>query len=680
MASPGPAVKQKACARCRQHKAKCVGGVPCRRCAETGVECVPQARTGSQPLPDRVSKLEADVARLKALLCAGSDDDDLLAGPGVEADESGDVEPKEEMGDDDDFTAIDVVRRGKRNRAGVAGGQLRQEAAYTQFMRHASHFFPFIDTSQTHAQVHKVSLFYWAMIAVGARDDDELAPTFELARRRVVDLTAETMFGQSTMDDLKGLMIVYMWLDHIRVPGHAVAIGHELKLRERIDRLSTLAAPGNAHDAEYTEVLRVYGYLFLCDRLASMLSGRPRLLMPGNFASQVRYLLHRPNKRIGDIRLVAQIESQMIVGAAHDDFFPDIGLPRGAHTRLPEYITQINGWFSSWLAYVDKHGPSLVGGAGGPPSSGGSGSGPGFGHRDRDRDAHELDAINLEGLRNSLYLIWTALRFHVHIFSLRGLGDGKGATGHESVRKCMVLAQEVADMAVQRYQPPAVTWVSNFAQLQMSYSAIFLARMLRLFPDQYDESMLASARSMADLLLTSSGKYYGERIHAMLARVHVPSAGGAPGAGAGGPPTAATTSTSTTTPGSNGLPALWGDDLGMESTLFWDWVQQGGQSAMLGFGSGSGGGGGGGGSGGSGGAHSLGAGSGVQGVGLQANLVGAASNSIQGLHAPIHTPAYVPAGPGPVQPPAMRMLGLDPAQQLYAGPQALLRSTHLQST
>ncbi len=79
-----------------------------------------------------------------------------------------------------------------------------------RFFRRASHYFPFIDPDMDVSSISKTTLFYWAIVAVGSREAEELSATFELARRRVVDLSAQTLFGQVSKDDLKGLLIVYM--------------------------------------------------------------------------------------------------------------------------------------------------------------------------------------------------------------------------------------------------------------------------------------------------------------------------------------------------------------------------------------------------------------------------------------------------------------------------------------
>jgi len=176
---------------------------------DSSIECTPQVRTGAQPLPDRVARLEADVARLKTLLRASSESD---------IDEKVE-EPKIE--DDEDLTLIDSVRLGKRTRRANGGGEIREDVALqmlvlrssqtnSRFFRRASHYFPFLDGDFDTSTIVKTSLLYWAMVAVGSREADELSATYELARRRVVDLIAQTIFGQATKEDLQGVLIGYM--------------------------------------------------------------------------------------------------------------------------------------------------------------------------------------------------------------------------------------------------------------------------------------------------------------------------------------------------------------------------------------------------------------------------------------------------------------------------------------
>ncbi len=254
----------------------------------------------------------------------------------------------------------------------------------------------------------------------------------------------------------------------------------------------------------------------MIDRLASMLSGRPRMLPPGNLVAQCRYLLHRPQRRLGDIRLVAQVENCNITGTALDDFFPDSGIPTGAFNRLPEYNSQMDAWLANWIGYVDRYGPGLVNG--------------------------ETDLATIQALRHSLQIIWTTTKFSVNAYALRGT-DPLHST---NARECITLAKDACDLMVRLYQPPAINYMSNFAQLHVTYAGMFLARIMRVLPEHYDESAISSARAMADLLCHSSSRDYGERIAAMLDRVSTPTASTQP---------------------------LWTDNIG-EASSFWDWVQQ----------------------------------------------------------------------------------------------------------
>ncbi|KAK4684886.1 hypothetical protein P7C73_g5276, partial [Tremellales sp. Uapishka_1] len=504
--------KQRACARCKQHKAKCVGDVPCRRCLETGVECVPQTKITNQPIPDRVSRLEADVARLKAL---------LRASPDSECDSRARHEQREESEEDEgDITLIENVRLGKRTRRWANGGEIKEELAFKLFMQNVAFRLCFIDPCTTRNSIPHNSLLYWATIAIGSREGDDLAATFELARRRVLDYTTRTVFTHPTKDDLKGMLMVYMWLDHFRTPGHPIALAHELNLRGTLDRLSLIAQPGNAFEAEYTEVLHIYGFLFRLDRIASLFTGNPRMMTPGHFAGQVRYLLHRPDKRIGDVRLVAQVEVMVLIaGNIQDDFFPDHGGMTNALSRSAEYDASFDSWLSSWLTYIERFAPSLT-------------------TSDRDQDASALQTLKAD-----LQFIWVSAKFHIKTFALRGLMTVDASSAQDqTVREGIALAIDCCELAVKTFSPSVAAYLSNMIQLQMTYAgksfpdhsvgstrtdsggraAIFLARMMRFLPQHHDERGVSAARGIATLLSTTSAAYYGERIESMLEKIRSP--------------------------------------------------------------------------------------------------------------------------------------------------------------
>lgn len=70
------------------------------------------------------------------------------------------------------------------------------------------------------------------LIALGSREAEELDDLHSRAQALVVAKTQSTLFStRPTLETLKGLLVVWVWLSFCPPPGHLVGVAHELKLR-----------------------------------------------------------------------------------------------------------------------------------------------------------------------------------------------------------------------------------------------------------------------------------------------------------------------------------------------------------------------------------------------------------------------------------------------------------------
>ncbi len=78
------------------------------------------------------------------------------------------------------------------------------------------------------------------------------------------------------MDDIKGLLINWMFLSEARSPGHVVGVAHDLRLGTRCGELCRRyeswkrgdgGSDGFEEEKELRALLRLDGYLYMVDRV-----------------------------------------------------------------------------------------------------------------------------------------------------------------------------------------------------------------------------------------------------------------------------------------------------------------------------------------------------------------------------------------------------------------------------
>jgi hypothetical protein len=125
------------------------------------------------------------------------------------------------------------------------------------------------------------------MVAIGSREAHELASIHAYAEQQSIDRAQKTLFGTTvTMEDLKALLMIGMFLREARSPGHAIGIAHDIRLSDRCMELSREYEEFQkiSHDPEalypgaqeLCQLMRVYGYLFMLDRVYVVYSTESR--------------------------------------------------------------------------------------------------------------------------------------------------------------------------------------------------------------------------------------------------------------------------------------------------------------------------------------------------------------------------------------------------------------------
>ncbi|ORY23674.1 hypothetical protein BCR39DRAFT_343948 [Naematelia encephala] len=207
------------------------------------------------------------------------------------------------------------------------------------------------------------------MITVGAREASELQSIHHYAKEKSLVLSRETLFGRKpTMDDLQGLLVLFMWVMGVRLPGQAIAVAHELDLTATCGRLCGLALEQGelspAMEKQLMDTMRTYAYLFQLDILSSMVAAKPKMLVSGDFAEYSGLLLRQAVPRLSDVRLAAQIELNKLISLAQEAIDPAgfSATPNRQPPRLDtisSYNDALDHWFDKWQKHISA--PNFVG-------------------------------------------------------------------------------------------------------------------------------------------------------------------------------------------------------------------------------------------------------------------------------------------------------------------------------
>ncbi|ORY79764.1 hypothetical protein BCR35DRAFT_94800 [Leucosporidium creatinivorum] len=389
LASTKPASTARACTRCRRFKAKCVPGTDdsaaCRRCTESRVECTFPAlvinhSTNGPNNTQRIRSLERRQALFeRAFATLGVDLEALLEGEDAEklkvtSASSRAASPPEQFGQrvadlmDNDVTTSDPLRFGRRERESAQPrppkrqrmderdspepSQEHQELAFQIFSQRCCVSIPFIHPDSPEHNPTNVlkmsSLLYWAIVAVGAREADELASLHDFARRRAIDLSRCTLAGKvPTFPDLQGFCIVLQWLVPVRPLGHLLSLCYELDLHKYYRSLDS-SPPSPA----LLDRLRTFCYVLVQDRLVSIATGKPHQAAQFDLARLAETIRGQASASVRDGRLCAQAELLMIMSHERDHLDEAALLSADDFIALQVQNDLIDRWGVKWRAWA----------------------------------------------------------------------------------------------------------------------------------------------------------------------------------------------------------------------------------------------------------------------------------------------------------------------------------------
>ncbi|GAA5985118.1 hypothetical protein JCM11641_006363 [Rhodosporidiobolus odoratus] len=373
----------KACQYCRKAKSRCDGleNYPCRRCRESGVECVFEGMTvdelerrsarlqqakqrgdpaGILPTADmsllelRLEKMEKELDELRTRADKHEDRLDRLD-VDAESRETDSRSNPEEGPDDQPKSALNS--RG-------ATEALEKEAFnlfWEMYAPLAPHIDPAADTWEN--LKGRSPLLSHCIIAIASRFNENRG-FFGLHRNSALRLLRETLYPERplTLDDLKGAVIYSAWMGKGAPPGHSVSLALQLDLPKSLERLlaSVSGPPTEAAQAfeQHMPAVRTYLTLYAQDLWLSFAMGRRPLVTIDLSVTSARLLLQFASLRPVDGRVIAQSELVTILGVVQESF-----LKREAAQTI-QLVQQGNAhldtWMQTWKAWADSQDPTTA--------------------------------------------------------------------------------------------------------------------------------------------------------------------------------------------------------------------------------------------------------------------------------------------------------------------------------
>ncbi|BGP16254.1 hypothetical protein JCM10213_007697 [Rhodosporidiobolus nylandii] len=383
--SEGSAAKRsaKACQYCRKGKARCNGleEYPCRRCRESGVECVfegmaveelkkraeklqeeKRKTSSSEPPAEALSQLETRLKNMEAEL-------ERLRGRADRHESRLDrLDGEVETGAGDSRSVSEAATEEyPKQRPRTASGRFEdlEREAFELFWEMYAPLAPYIDpVHDTLDNLRRRSpLLLHCIVAVASRFHEN-RDFVDLHRSRALKLMRETLYPEKplNLDDLKGALVYNAWMGKGAPPGHTVALALQLDLPRSLERLlgSISGPPADAVKAfdEHMPAVRSYLILYAQDLWLSLAMNRRSLVTIDLSITSARLLLNFAGLRPVDGRVVAQSELVTILGVVVESFLKKEGGPAQTVHLVQQANTHMDAWVQTWKAWADSQDPT----------------------------------------------------------------------------------------------------------------------------------------------------------------------------------------------------------------------------------------------------------------------------------------------------------------------------------
>ncbi|KAH9948236.1 hypothetical protein B0H21DRAFT_848279 [Amylocystis lapponica] len=370
------------------------------------------------------------------------------------------------------------------------------------FYHGCSTFLPIFDANvDTYDALHERSPFAVdciCMVAARVKDGGgKHSETHVKCKEEVQAISCATLFSPVTRQEaVQAMILVSGWSDNGWLSGgHAVRMAMELSMHkawpELLKRMKANKSSTSSKDRQLVIAARTWFCLYLFEHQMSYGTGRPSILKDDESIWQCRLLLQHPLAIEDDMRLVSTVELMAIRERVHNNLSPLFDRPVDEVTInvLREADLEFRNWYATWdQAFSQKY----------------------------EDAAFYRQSLQIQHLHAELFHNATALR---------------GLDGPDDVQR-MPLAQR--DLAVRSIQigrqilditvnSPAyregMKYAVHYTHATATFSASFLLRLARLFPDQCNlEDIRVLVEHLAALLSEVPGKRYALTLQLMLKR------------------------------------------------------------------------------------------------------------------------------------------------------------------
>ncbi|EKM61311.1 uncharacterized protein PHACADRAFT_168746 [Phanerochaete carnosa HHB-10118-sp] len=403
------------------------------------------------------------------------------------------------------------------------------------FYHGCSTFLPVFDANvDTYEELHERSPFAVdciCMVAARVRDgggmllitkfiehmstvcQGEPSDTFLKCQEEVHAISCATLFSPVMRQEaVQAMVLVSGWSDNGWLPGgHAVRMAMEISMHrawpELLKRMKANKASTSPKERQLMVSARTWFCLYIFEHQMSYGTGRPAILKDDESIWNCRLLLQHPLAIEDDMRLVSMVELMAIRERIHNNLAPLFERPVDEHTFqvLRDGDLEFRNWYQTWdQAFSQKY----------------------------EDAAFYRQSLQIQHLTAELFHNATALR---------------GIDGPEDMQKMLPGQRELAIRSIQigrqildiTVNSPAYREGMKYGRLSRrtvphladcllavhythataTFSASFLLRLARLFPDQCDVNEIRMlVEHLAALLSEVPGKRYAFTLQLMLKR------------------------------------------------------------------------------------------------------------------------------------------------------------------
>ncbi|KAI0079627.1 hypothetical protein K474DRAFT_1591918 [Panus rudis PR-1116 ss-1] len=370
------------------------------------------------------------------------------------------------------------------------------------FYHGCSTFLPVFDAHvDTFDALHERSPFAVdciCMVAAKVRDGGgDPSEVFLRCQEEVQAISCATLFSPvARQEAVQAMILVSGWSDNGWLSGgHAVRMAMEISMHkawpELLRRMKSNRISTTQKERELVISARTWFCLYLFEHQMSYGTGRPAILKDDESIWQCRLLLQHPLSIEDDMRLVSTVELMAIRERVTNNLAPYFDQPVNEQTFavLREADVEFRNWYATWdQAFSQKY----------------------------EDAAFYRQSLQIQHLHAELYHNANALR---------------GIDGPEDVQK---MPQAQRDLAIRSIQigrqiiditvnspsyREGMKYAVHYTHATATFSASFLLRLCRLFPDQCDmQETRVMVERLAALLAEVPGKRYALTLQLMLKR------------------------------------------------------------------------------------------------------------------------------------------------------------------